>query len=120
MESDKTIEPFYPEPCLDYNNRNGIHETKQITRNATHPSIVKIIQNVYIDERFKLQDITPNGMKTYVHKLDPTKASIENDLPAKILIGSSEISSNHLSSIYNHSKTDNSYPLLFKYLPIII
>ena len=60
-------------------------------------------QNVDIDEKFKFQDITPNEMKTYVHKLDPMKACIENDFPARILIGSSEISSNYLSSIYSRT-----------------
>ena len=59
----------------------------------THPSIIKIKQNVNIDEKFKFCDISPDEMKTYIHKLDPTKGSIENDIPAKILIGTNEISS---------------------------
>ena len=78
------------------------------------PSIVKFKQNVNIDEKFKFRDISPNEMKTYVHNLDPTKASIENDIPAKILIGTDKISSTYLSDIYNHSKTENCHPLLLK------
>ena len=80
---------------------------------------MKIKQNINSNEKFKFPDISPNEMKTYVHKIDPTKACIENDFPAKILIGSSEISSDYLSAIYNHSKMDNCYPSLLKYATII-
>ena len=80
----------------------------------THPSIIKIKQNVNIDVKFKFRDISPDEMKTYIHKLDPTKGSIENDIPAKILIGTNEVSADYLSYIYNHSKTDNCYPLSLK------
>ena len=76
--------------------------------------IMKIKQNVNIDEKFKFRDISPNEMKLYVHNLDSTKASIENDIPAKILIGTNEISSAYLSDIYNDSKMENCNPLLLK------
>ena len=48
-----------------------------------------------------------------MNQLDPTKASIENDLPIKILIGNSDIVCSHLSNIYN-SKNDNIYPQTLK------
>ena len=37
-----------------------------------------------------------------------------------MLIGSSEILSDYLSAIYNHSKMDNCYPSLLKYATIMI
>ena len=49
-----------------------------------------------------------------IRKLDPKKASMQNDIPTKILIGSNDIVSNYLSNIYNNSKKDHSYPLSLK------
>ena len=90
------IIPFCPEPSLG----NGINEVNKIIRKyMTPPSIIKIKQNVNIDVIFKFRDISPDEMKTYIHKLDPTKGSIENDIPAKILIGTNEVSADYLSYI---------------------
>ena len=113
------IEPFYPQACLgEYTQpENGIKEI--IRKYNTHPSIVKIKENVDMNEKFNFQDISSNEIKTYIHKIDTTKASIENDFPAKILIGSSEISSDYLSAIYNDSVRDNCYPFLLKRATII-
>ena len=113
------IEPFYPQACLgEYTQpENGIKEI--IRKYNTHPSIVKIKENVDMNEKFNFRDISSNEIKTYIHKIDTTKASIENDFPAKILIGSSEISSDYLSAIYNDSVRDNCYPLLLKRATII-
>ena len=49
-----------------------------------------------------------------MHNLDPTKVGVESDIPAKILIGTNEISSDYLSDTYNDSKTENCYPFLLK------
>ena len=50
----------------------------------------------------------------HISKLDPKKASIENDIPTKILIGSRDIVCGHLSNIYNNSKNDHKYPRTLK------
>ena len=44
-------------------------------------------------------DTTPHVMKNEINKLDPKKASVENDIPTKILIGSQDIVCGHLSHI---------------------
>ena len=112
------IEPFYPEACLgEYTQpENGIKEI--IRKYNMHPSIVKIKENVDMNEKFNFRDISSNEIKTYIHKIDTTKASIENDFPAKILIGSSKLSSDYLSAIYNDSVRDNCYPFLLKRVTI--
>ena len=46
--------------------------------------------------------------------MDPRKASIENDIPTKILIGSGDIVRGYLSNIYNTSKEENKYPQSLK------
>ena len=46
--------------------------------------------------------------------MDPGKASIENDIPVKILITTSDIVCTHLSQIYNSTKNENIYPQSLK------
>ena len=68
-----------------------------------HPSILKIKEHVCVDSKFTFSDNTPKHFKDDICKLDPKKASTENDIPTKILIGSSDIVGEHLSNIYNIS-----------------
>ena len=42
---------------------------------------------------------TPNVIKDEINKLDPKKASVENDIPTKILIGTQDVVCDHLSNI---------------------
>ena len=50
--------------------------------------------------------------------MDPRKASIEIDIPTKILIGSGDIVCAHLSNIYNTSKEKNKYPQSLKHVDV--
>ena len=67
-----------------------------------------------VEQKFMFTDTTPNIIKEEISKLDPKKASIENDIPTKILIGSRDIVCGHLSNIYNNSKNDHKYPRTLK------
>ena len=59
-------------------------------------------------------DIVPQDVNKRILDLKVKKASIENDIPAKILIGSNEIVSNYLTDIYNNSKNNRNYPSSLK------
>ena len=85
-----------------------------IKRYEVHPSILKIKENVNVEIKFTFTDTTPNVIKHEIGKLDPRKASVENDIPTKILIGSRDIVCVHLSKIYNNSKNDHIYPQTLK------
>ena len=105
------IEPFVPHnDNIIYT--ESIHEI--VKKYETHPSILKIKEHVCVDSKFTFSDTTPNNFKDDICKLDTTKASTENDIPTKILIGSSDIVGEHLSNIYNTSKKDAIYPLSLK------
>ena len=78
---------------------------------------MKIKENVYVTDRFTFTNSTPNIFKHEINQLDPKKASIENDLPTKVLIGSSDIVCSHLSNIYNNAKNSNTYPQTLKRQP---
>ena len=84
----------------------------EIMKKYETPYILKIKENVQVEERFLLNNISPNAFKKEICKLNPKKASIENDIPTKILIGSGDIVCTYLSNIYNTSKEENKYPNL--------
>ena len=52
-----------------------------------------------MEEKFLFNNTSPNDFKQNICKLDPGKASIENDIPTKILIGSGDIICNYLSNL---------------------
>ena len=83
-------------------------------RYKTHPSILKITENVKLETKFKFNDITEEKMFTKIKEIDPNKASMEKDIAAKILIGTNDIVRSHLSSIYNNSKNPQNYPISLK------
>ena len=85
-----------------------------IEKYKSHPSILKIKENVKLDTKFKFSDITKDEMYSEIKALDIKKASMENDIPAKILIGTNDIISGYLSNIYNNSKNSQHYPCSMK------
>ena len=85
-----------------------------IKRYKSHPSIIKIKENVKIEEKFKFDDVTKDLIYTKIKSLDPKKASVENDIPTKMLIGTNDIISGYFSEIYNFSKNSNKYPSSLK------
>ena len=76
------IEPFAP----DFENNETINIDDIINKYESHPSILKIKENVQVKNKFFFNDITTNNFKDELYKLDPKKASTENDIPTKILI----------------------------------
>ena len=103
---------------LELDNSVTVHQKvdiHEIVKNyETHPSILKIKENVNVESKFIFTDTTPNNLKDEICKLDPKKASTENDIPTKMLIASRDIVGGHLSKICNISKGDANYPLSLK------
>ena len=64
---------------------------KIIPRYKNHPSIPKIKENVKIQEKFTLLS------------LDTKKATIENDIPIKFLVGTKDLTMGYITGIYHHS-----------------
>ena len=101
------IEPFVSEVAISVC-EGDIKQYEQ------HPRIIKIKENVILGGNFTFMDIIPQDISKRILDLDVKKASIENDIPAKILIGSNEIVSNCLTDIYNNSKNNRNYPSSLK------
>ena len=63
-----------------------------IEKYKLHPSILKIKKNVNVIDKFKFNDTTEGEIYSKIKSLDPKKACMENDIPAKMLIGTNDIS----------------------------
>ena len=79
-----------------------------------HPSIKAIKKTLKLENRFVFKDMTAYELEIQVSKLNCNKASMKNDIPAKMLIESKDIISSYLSNIYNNSKNDYKYPISLK------
>ena len=89
------------------NTDNNIHKSiDEITKKyEMHPSILEIRKNVNVENKFVFTNTTANAFKDEINKLYPRKAGIENDIPAKILISTSDIVCTHLSHIIPQKMT---------------
>ena len=59
---------------------------------------------------FPSQLSTNFKFQNYINSLDPKKASVEQDIPVKMLIVTNDISSCYLTNIYNESKEEQIFP----------
>ena len=98
------IEPYIEENINETNNKNIVK--KIVVKFSNHPSILKIKDYVKITHKFSFKTTSELEFKTQINTLDPKKATVENDIPAKILIETTDISSIFLTKIYNDSKGD--------------
>ena len=65
-----------------------------IKKYESHPSIIKIKENVTLKDKFSFQNTTSSPeMQDEINQLDSRKASLENDIPINILKTASDISS---------------------------
>ena len=81
-----------------------------IKKYKSHPSILKIKENVKLETKFKFSDITQEEIENEIKKLDSRKSIMEDDIPIKVLKGSFDLVSNYLSGIYNSVKKSNNFP----------
>ena len=84
-----------------------------------HPSIKKINENVKLDTKFSFSDITFQEFENEILKLDIKNPVQEDDIPAKVLITTHDIVSNHLSKYYNKAKNNQNYPASFKLANVV-
>ena len=108
------IEGFISDVNVIYSENVDENIDNIINNYKTHPSILKIEENVKVETKFSFSDITPNEIEIQLTNLDLKKATMENDIPAKVLKESADIVSNYLSGAYNNSKNSHTYPLSLK------
>ena len=113
------IESFVPEDITDINFDNSMDVIDIIImKYRSHPSILKIKDNVIISNIFEFKNVTSDEIEKEIKQLNPKKACVENDIPTKVLVSINDIVSLHLSNIYNTSKNDQTYPLSLKFADV--
>ena len=118
------IEPYAPENMIyNYSENMDASSSKTlqdiIKKYESHPSIIKINENVKKENIFSFTDMTSLDFENEILKLDKKKASMDDDIPTKVLIGAKDIVSNYLSNSYNDSKNDQNYPTSLKCANVI-
>ena len=114
------IEPYCPiTPGNSNEDFHGEEINIIIKKYESHPSIIKINENILVENTFSFSDITPTDFQNEISQLDPKKAGVEMDIPIKMLKTSSDISSKFLSDIYNESKNSQNFPLSLKLSNVI-
>ena len=87
---------------------------KIVKQFQNHPSILKINENVKIDEKFEFKDTSDDKMFKKISSLDANKACMKDDFPIKILQGTNDIICKPLTSIYNNAKNQEKFPSCLK------
>ena len=90
-----------------------------VSKYKNHPSILKIKEYVNITEQFLFIKTTTHEIQNQILKLDPKKASVENDIPTKMLIETNEISTPYLNNIYHKSIDNQVFPESLKLADVI-
>ena len=77
---------------------------RMIKRFQNHPSIVKINENVKVEENFKFRNVTEDETFNKIISLDPSKACMKDDIPTKVILGTGDIVSSTLTTIFNSAE----------------
>ena len=93
IEQYALVEDFPKSADVDENIDNIIDKYR------LHPSILMIKENVKLETKFKFRDITEEETYNVIKTLNPKKGTVENDIPAEILIGTNDIICNHLAHV---------------------
>ena len=90
------------EPLI-LDNEDEIHSNDPldyiVKKYSKHDSILKIKEYVTIEEKFSFSTTTTQEFQNQIDTLDPKKATVENDIPTKILNISKEITSSYLTNL---------------------
>ena len=92
------VERYLPDIVCDEN----LDDIDKIVRQfQSHPSILKIKENVKIEKTFKFKDIDEDKMFKIISSLDPKKACMKGDLPIKMLLATNDIITPNLAKLFN-------------------
>ena len=80
----------------------------------SHPSILKIKDRVQGKNKFSFCGVNEEAFSDEISRLDISKPTTFNNIPAKILTDTKDICSSHLSIIFNNSLSKQYFPSRLK------
>ena len=90
------------------------HISKIVDKFQSHPSIIKIKNMIPENSVFQFQEINETTIHQMISKLDNRKASANDSIPTKFLVNYNDIIANPISSIYNNSILESTFPSSLK------
>ena len=75
-----------------------------------HPSIIKIKENIKIENKFNFTKMTATSIREEISNLDCNKTTAVDDIPAKVLKCCADMVSPYLERIYENSVSMNVFP----------
>ena len=107
-------------PLTNENTINPKNTIENIVKKyEMHRSTLKIKEYITLEDKFSFTLTTQEELQKEIKQLNTKKASVENDIPTKMLIETSDIVSNFLTRICNDSKTEQIFPESLKRADII-
>ncbi len=67
----------------------------------SHPSILKIKENVVDSQNFSFRQVTANKMQEHIINLNPKKGAPQSTIPAKILVDNIDLFIHPLTRFFN-------------------
>ena len=92
---------------------------KIISKYKNHPSILKIKENVKTKEKCSFSKPTIDNVETTLLSLYSKKATIENDIPIKVLVGTKDLTMGYITGIYHHAIENQIFPVSLKKTGVI-
>ena len=112
----ETMNTFFSKG-VENNLCNSEYETEEvldvnqiITKFRNHPSVIKIKEKVISINKFSFAPCTLDRMKKVIIKLNTTKPTTYNNIPAKIIVEHSDVCSNHIHKLYNNYIPNGTFP----------
>ena len=84
-----------------------------------HPSILKIKEHLTLTTNFYFSKLPREVLSDHFDSLDPKMATLENDIPTKVLIDTKDIAIEYLSNIYHESIENQIFPNVLKIADVI-
>ena len=85
-----------------------------IKKYNSHPSILKIKENVKIETKFHFENISESEIRKKIALLNKKKPTTFNNIPTRILVENSDIISPFITDIYNNYKSKSEFPPTLK------
>ena len=85
-----------------------------MTKFAEHPSILKIKQMIHTKNKFTFSMSNVADITTEINNLNINKPTTFNNIPAKLIVETSDICAPFISSIYNESILSYNFPVSLK------
>ena len=102
-----------PENITDRNSQGDL-----IEKYKSHPSIIRIQQNVSLNTKFKFESISCNTIWKIIKGLDSSKTTVFKSIPIRIFSNHAYAFVEKLTSLINHCILECSFPDRLKYADI--